>query len=118
MLHDDRHIRFDHTRIVRPAWNDLRVGEIVKANVPRAFGRYRDAIGTNRLSIRIEHGYLNLCVTIGHIKQACGLTTGELGLWPVAVGRDIAFCDRPARVPHSFHMSLAHRVLSVSSIIG
>src|SRR5690348_1909678 len=57
MLHDERDVRLDERRVIRPLRNRLRLDELVEPEVLGATRGHGDPVRSDRLTIGEEHEY-------------------------------------------------------------
>ena len=67
MLHDDRCIGFNHTRKIGIVWNGFRILKIIKTHMSGPARRDRQAVGSNRIAIRIKDRNVHPHIEITHI---------------------------------------------------
>ncbi len=73
MLDHDRHIRFEHRRVIGIAGNRSRILEVVEAQMQRAARRNSDVVGSDRFAVREKDGDPDVRVLVAGIQQARGL---------------------------------------------
>ena len=77
VLHDDRHVRFEHRGVVGIARDRRGIVEIVKAQMQGAASRNRQAVGTDRLAISEKNRDCHMRVIIARIEDAGGFVLHE-----------------------------------------
>jgi hypothetical protein len=105
VLHNDRHIRFEHRGKVGIPRHGGRFAEIVETQMQRAPRRNGHPIRADRLAIGEKDRNVDMRLVIAGIENARGLVRNQRLLQKRASRRDMPFGNGPAPASDGLHLS-------------